>query len=293
LQNLYSPKVVKEFLSRYNILLKKKFGQNFLVDKNTLEKIAHIAELDNSTSVLEIGPGIGTLTVELSKRAKNVLTIEIDISLKPVLDEILADSLNVKTIYGDFLNQDLNLISKTYFDDKPFTVVANVPYYITSQIIMSILESKLEVNKLVLLVQKEVAQRIVAKPGTKDFGAISNAVQYRMIPRIAAIVPRTVFMPMPDVDSAILVLDKRNEPAVTVEDSNLMFAVIKASFAQRRKKLINSLTILFPKDKPKDEVLEILNGSGVDLNRRGETLSLEEFAKIADTISKSSVIIAS
>jgi len=282
--NLTSPKVVAELLQKNNIKISKKFGQNFLIDRNIMNKITDAANLKPSDLVVEIGTGIGTLTVELAKLAEKVLTFEIDKNLMPLLSETLSMYSNVELIYGDILKQDLRELVNRYFGEADFKVVANVPYYISTPIVMLFLESRLNLSRMVLLVQKEVAQRMVASPGSEEFGALSLAVQYRMSPKIEAFVPPAVFMPVPEVDSAIIVLERRTEPIVKVNDERLMFEVIRAAFAQRRKKLSNALAAISPNGKTKAEILSILDICGIDLGRRGETLTLEEFARIADKL---------
>lgn len=282
--NLTSPKVVTELLHKYNIKASKKFGQNFLIDKNIMNKITDAASLNPSDMVLEVGAGMGALTVELAKAAEKVLTFEIDKTLAPLLSETLSMHTNVDIIFGDILKQDLNEITSRYFGEKSFKVVANVPYYITTPIIMLFLESRLPLSRMVLLVQKEVAQRIVANPGSEEYGALSLAIQYRMSPGIGAIVPPTVFMPAPEVDSAIIVLERRTQPAVKVKDERLMFELIRAAFAQRRKRLSNALSAISPNGKTKTEIVSILDSCGIDPKRRGETLALDEFARISDMI---------
>jgi len=276
--------VVAELLQKNNIKISKKFGQNFLIDRNIMNKITDAANLKPSDLVVEIGTGIGTLTVELAKLAEKVLTFEIDKNLMPLLSETLSMYSNVELIYGDILKQDLRELVNRYFGEADFKVVANVPYYISTPIVMLFLESRLNLSRMVLLVQKEVAQRMVASPGSEEFGALSLAVQYRMSPRIEAFVPPAVFMPVPEVDSAIIVLERRTEPIVKVNDERLMFEVIRAAFAQRRKKLSNALAAISPNGKTKAEILSILDICGIDLGRRGETLTLEEFARIADKL---------
>lgn len=282
--NLTSPKVVTELLRRYNIKAIKKFGQNFLIDRNIMNKITDAASLNSSDVVLEVGSGLGALTVELAKMTEKVLTFEIDKALAPLLSETLSMHTNVDLIFGDILKQNLYELTNRYFGEKDFKVVANVPYYISTPIIMLFLESRLPLSRMVLLVQKEVAQRMVANPGSEEFGALSLAIQYRMSPRIEAIVPPTVFMPAPEVDSAIIVLERRTKPAVKVKDENLMFELIRAAFAQRRKRLPNALASISPNGKTKTEILSILDNCDIDPKRRGETLTLEEFARIADMI---------
>lgn len=282
--NLTSPRVVAELLSRYNIKISKKFGQNFLIDKNVMNKIIYAADLKPSDFVLEVGTGIGALTVELAERAEKVLTFEIDKTLTPLLHDTLNIHSNINLIQGDFLKQNINEVLRENFGERAFKVVANVPYYISTPIMMLFLESDLNLSKVVFLIQKEVAQRIVASPGSDEFGALSLAVQYRMSPKIVAYVPPTVFMPAPKVDSAIIVLERRLDPAVQVKDDKLMFLLIKAAFAQRRKKILNALAAISPNEKTKEELLSILKNCGIDPGRRGETLTLVEYGRVSDMI---------
>jgi len=284
LYNLTSPRVVAELLSRYNIKISKKFGQNFLIDKNVMNKIIYAADLKPSDFVLEVGTGIGALTVELAERAEKVLTFEIDKTLTPLLHDTLNIHSNINLIQGDFLKQNINEVLRENFGERAFKVVANVPYYISTPIMMLFLESDLNLSKVVFLIQKEVAQRIVASPGSDEFGALSLAVQYRMSPKIVAYVPPTVFMPAPKVDSAIIVLERRLDPAVQVKDDKLMFLLIKAAFAQRRKKILNALAAISPNEKTKEELLSILKNCGIDPGRRGETLTLVEYGRVSDMI---------
>jgi len=286
MQNLTSPKTIIELLRKNKLIISKKFGQNFLVDKNVLDKILSAADLTPEDLVLEIGAGMGTLTVELAKRAKKVVSIEIDKKLIPVLTETLEAHENVSLINDDVLKIDLREIVDDHFGDRDFKVVANVPYYISTPIIMLFSESNLRLTKMVLLLQKEVAQRIVARPGGKDYGILSLAVQYRMMPEIIDHVPPTVFLPPPKVESAIIMLERRLHPQVLVKDEKILFELIKAGFAQRRKRILNAFAARFPLDKTKQEILSILDLAGIDPNRRGETLTIEEYARVADIIMK-------
>lgn len=278
---LYSPRVMKDVLDRHGFRFTKSLGQNFLIDGNIINKIADAAGIDSTSGVIEIGPGFGTLTQVLCERSLKVVAIEIDKSLKAVHDETLNYD-NLKIIYDDFMRLAVNSIIDEYFDGMDVRIVANLPYYITTPIIMKVLEERLNISRMVVMVQKEVARRLAAGPGTKDYGAISLSVRYRSDVHIAMTVPGTVFMPRPKVDSAVVVFDLLDKPRVSVRDEDLMFAVIKSAFGQRRKTLLNSLSSSLKLDK--DDVKRAVTLSGVDPSVRGEVLSIEEFASIADNL---------
>ncbi|WP_070329387.1 16S rRNA (adenine(1518)-N(6)/adenine(1519)-N(6))-dimethyltransferase RsmA [Exiguobacterium aurantiacum] len=276
----------KAILQRHGFSFKKSLGQNFLIDLNILNKIVDAAELGEASGVLEIGPGIGSLTEQSAKRAQKVVALEIDQRLLPILEDTMAPYPNVHVIHGDALELDIRSIVEREFlsegiDD--IAVVANLPYYVTTPIIMRLLESRIKFRSLVMMIQKEVAERIGAKPGTKAYGSLSIAIQYYAEASVSFIVPKSVFMPAPNVDSAVITLKMRPRPAVDVEDEAFFFEIARASFAQRRKTILNNLTNHLGKDKKVD--LEcLLNEAGIDPKRRGETLSLQEFARLADTI---------
>lgn len=280
-KKLYSPRVVKDVLERHGFHFSKSLGQNFLIDGNIINKIADAAEIDKSSGVIEVGPGFGTLTQCLAGRAHKVVAVEIDKSLEAVHRETIPYD-NVKVIYDDFMKVDVDRIIRDEFGSMDVKVVANLPYYITTPIIMKILEEKYNISKIAVMVQKEVAYRLNAKPGTKEYGALSLAVRYRADTSIAMIVPSTVFMPRPKVDSAVIVLDLLKKPRIEVKDEKRLFEVIRASFGQRRKTLLNSLSSNL--DMPKETVAEALIKAGVDPGIRGETLSLEDFGRIADVM---------
>lgn len=280
-KKLYSPRVVKDVLERHGFHFSKSLGQNFLIDGNIINKIADAAEVDKSSGVIEIGPGFGTLTQCLSLRAHKVVAVEIDKSLRAVHKETIPYD-NVKVIYEDFMKVDVNSIIRDEFGTMDVKIVANLPYYITTPIIMKILEEKCNISKMAVMVQKEVAHRLNARPGTKEYGAISLAVKYRADTSIAMIVPSTVFMPRPKVDSAVIVLDLLKKPRIEVRDEKKLFEVIRASFGQRRKTLLNSLSSNL--DMPKEAVADALIRAGVNPGIRGETLSLEDFGRIADVM---------
>lgn len=280
---LYSPKVMKEILEKYGFKFSKSLGQNFLIDGNIINKIVDAAEIDQNTGVIEIGPGFGTLTQGLCKRAKKVVAIELDKSLIEVHKETLNYD-NIKIIYDDFMKVDVDKLIEEEFEGMDVKLVANLPYYITTPIIMKILEEKFKISKIVVMVQKEVAERLNAKPNTKEYGAISLAVQYRANTSIAMIVPGSVFMPRPKVDSAVISLSILKEPRIKVQDEKMLFSVVRASFGQRRKTLLNSLSNILK--CPKEQIKEVLENVNISPTVRGETLTLEQFGKIADELYK-------
>lgn len=282
-KKLYSPKVMKDILDKYGFKFSKNLGQNFLIDGNIINNIADTAELDENSGVIEIGPGFGTLTQVLCKKAKKVVTIEVDKSLSNVHKETLNYD-NIKIIYEDFMKVDVDKLIEEEFQGMDVKVVANIPYYITTPIIMKILEERYKISKIVVMVQKEVAQRLNSKPGSKEYGAITLAVQYRADTDIAMIVPNTVFMPRPKVDSAVIEFNILNKPRIEVMDEKMLFAVIKASFGQRRKTILNGLSNNLKLSK--DLVKAVLERAGIDPGIRGETLSLQEFGIISDEMSK-------
>jgi len=283
-KKLYSPKVMKDLLDKYGFKFSKKLGQNFLIDGNIINKIANTAELDENSGVIEIGPGFGTLTQELCKKAKKVVAIELDKSLEKVHKETLNYD-NVKIIYDDFMKVDVVKLIDEEFKGMDVKIVANIPYYITTPIIMKILEERYKISKIVVMVQKEVAQRLNSKPGSKEYGAITLAVQYRADTNIALMVPNTVFMPRPKVDSAVIEFNILSKPRIEVMDEKMLFALVKASFGQRRKTILNGISNNMKLSK--DFVKEILEKSEIDPGIRGETLSLHEFGRISDEMSKS------
>lgn len=282
-KKLYSPKVMKDILDKYGFKFSKSLGQNFLIDGNIINKIADTAELDENSGVLEIGPGFGTLTQVLCSKAKKVVAVEVDKSLEKVHKETLNYD-NLKIIYNDFMKIDVNKLIEEEFQGLDVKIVANLPYYITTPIIMKILEEKYKISKIVVMVQKEVAERLNSSPGSKEYGAITLAVQYRADTNIKIIVPNTVFMPRPKVDSAVIEFNILKEPRIKVQDEDLLFRVIKASFGQRRKTLLNGLSNNLK--IPKDIVNEALINAGIDPGIRGEKLGLDEFGRIADELIK-------
>jgi len=270
-----SPEVVHYICKRFDIKMSKKLGQNFLIKRGIVDEIVHAAELTVGEPVLEVGPGIGTLTQGLAQSGADVTAIELDRRLLEVLDTTLASYDNVRIIHGDVLKLDV----PTIMNHKQFKVVANLPYYITTPIIMSLLESKLPIERLVVMVQKEVALRMIAKPGTKDYGALSVAVQYYTEPDIVLDVPPKSFLPAPAVTSSVIRCVLRDKPPVDVIDEKLFFRVVKAGFAQRRKTFSNTMKTT---GLTRDRIEELLAKANIDGQRRGETFTLQEFADVAN-----------
>lgn len=275
-----SPQVTNHILHRFKLRADKKLGQNFLIDENIVRNIVAAAELSDKDTVLEVGPGIGTLTQGLAESGASVVAVELDKRLLPVLDTTLEGYDNVRIVNGDILQVD---IMQTVGVDE-FKVCANLPYYITTPIIFALLEKRLPMERLVAMVQKEVAERMAAKPGGKDYGALSVAIQYYTEPEIAFIVPPASFIPAPSVDSAVIVCKRREKPPVEVCDEALFFRVVKAAFSLRRKMLNNSLKNMGIKG---EQVAKWLELAGVDGKRRAETLSLEDFAALTNTFAAS------
>ena len=286
MEKLSNPKETIQVLQKYEFQFKKKFGQNFLIDPHVLDKIVDAAQITKEDFVLEIGPGIGTLTQYLCEHAKQVLAVEIDAKLITILKETLAPYDNVEVLHGDILKQDIQQIADTYNEGKPIKVVANLPYYITTPIIMELFESHVPLANVTVMVQKEVADRMKAEPGTKDYGALSLAVQYYAKPYIAAFVPPNCFMPRPNVGSAVIRLDCLSRVTVEVQDEKLMFRLIRASFNQRRKTLQNGIANSPELDYTKEEAAKAIEQAGFDVRIRGEKLGLSEFAKLADELEK-------
>lgn len=284
MEKLSNPQKTIETIKKYEFAFQKKFGQNFLIDGHVLDKIIAAAEVTKEDCVVEIGPGIGTLTQYLAEAARNVISIEIDKMLIPILQETLADYDNVTVIHQDVLKTDLWELVREHNEGRPVKVVANLPYYITTPIIMNLFESRLPVSSVTVMVQKEVAQRMQAGPGTKDYGALSLAVQYFAEPYIAANVPPNCFMPRPRVGSAVIRLTRHEKPPVEVADEQAMFQIIRASFNQRRKTLVNSLHNSPQISKTKEEILRALEQMGLSQTVRGEALTLEQFAALTDLL---------
>lgn len=286
MEKLSNPKETIQVLQKHEFQFKKKFGQNFLIDPHVLDKIVDAAQITEDDFVLEIGPGIGTLTQYLCERARQVLAVEIDKNLIPILHETLSPYENVEVRNGDILKQDIREIAQTYNAGKPIKVVANLPYYITTPIIMELFESRVPLANVTVMVQKEVADRMKAQPGSKDCGALSLAVQYYAKPYIAAFVPPNCFMPRPKVGSAVIRLECREEAPVRVADEKLMFRLIRASFNQRRKTLQNGIANSGELSFSKAQAAEAIEQAGLDANVRGEKLGLSEFAKLADLLAE-------
>ncbi|ABV09208.1 MULTISPECIES: 16S rRNA (adenine(1518)-N(6)/adenine(1519)-N(6))-dimethyltransferase RsmA [Streptococcus] len=278
--------VTRAILERHGFTFKKSFGQNFLTDTNILQKIVDTAEIDKNVNVIEIGPGIGALTEFLAENAAEVMAFEIDDRLVPILADTLRDFDNVTVVNQDILKVDLaQYIAEFKNPDLPIKVVANLPYYITTPILMHLIESGIPFSEFVVMMQKEVADRISAQPNTKAYGSLSIAVQYYMTAKVAFIVPRTVFVPAPNVDSAILKMVRREQPAVEVQDEKFFFKVTKASFVHRRKTLWNNLTSYFGKSEEVKEKLEnALAKANLVANVRGEALDLVAFARLSDAL---------
>ena len=278
--------VTRAILDRHGFTFKKSFGQNFLTDTNILQKIVDTAEIDKKVNVIEIGPGIGALTEFLAESAAEVMAFEIDDRLVPILADTLRDFDNVTVVNQDILKVDLaQYIAEFKNPDLPIKVVANLPYYITTPILMHLIESGIPFSEFVVMMQREVADRISAQPNTKSYGSLSIAVQYYMTAKVAFIVPRTVFVPAPNVDSAILKMVRRNQPAVEVQNEKFFFKVSKASFVHRRKTLWNNLTSHFGKsEETKSKLTAALERADLSPSVRGEALSLEEFARLADAL---------
>jgi 16S rRNA (adenine1518-N6/adenine1519-N6)-dimethyltransferase len=281
-----SPKTMQDVIRKHQFTLKKSLGQNFLIDENILNNIASAAGINGDSYVLEIGPGAGALTQVLAAQAKKVIAVEIDRRLEPVLNDTLQDFDNVSIHFGDVLKLDLHqIIGQECPEDASVTVVANLPYYVTTPILMKLLTAALPINTIVVMIQKEVAGRLQADPGEKSYGSLSIAVQYIAEPKIVMTVPKTVFVPQPNVDSAVIRLDVRPEKKVTVADEEFFFRLIRASFAQRRKTLMNNLVNNLYDKTQKEKLLQVLDRVGIDPGRRGETLSIEEFARLSDALS--------
>ena len=283
---LGNPQNTIEVLQKYNFVFQKKFGQNFLIDTHVLDKIIGSAEITKDDVVLEIGPGIGTMTQYLACAAKKVIAVEIDKALIPILEDTLSEYENVRVINHDVLKVDIAKLAEEENGGKPIKVVANLPYYITTPIIMGLFENHVPIKSITVMVQKEVADRMQVGPGTKDYGALSLAVQYYAKPYIVANVPPNCFMPRPKVGSAVIRLERYENPPVTVEDEKLMFRLIRASFNQRRKTLANGLNNSPELSFTKEEISAAIEALGLPAAIRGEALTLEQFAALADELGK-------
>lgn len=279
---LGSPSATKEVINKYSFAFQKKFGQNFLIDSNILENIVEAAEITKDDFVLEIGPGIGTMTQYLCEAARQVTAVEIDKMLIPILEDTLSEYDNVEVINQDVLKVDIKSLTNERNDGRPIKVVANLPYYITTPIIMGLFESGVPIDSITIMVQKEVAERMQTGPGSKEYGALSLAVQYYADAKVMLNVSASCFMPRPKVDSAVIKLTRHKEPVVEVKDEKLMFRVIRASFNQRRKTLVNGLKNSAGLDFSKEEIVSAIHHIGKEESIRGEKLTLEEFAKLSN-----------
>lgn len=284
-KDIATPTRTRDILEKYSFSFKKSLGQNFLIDTNILHNIVEAADLSKDKAVIEVGPGIGALTEQIGRAAGLVVAVEIDQRLLPILSDTLSPYQNIQVVHGDVLKLDLHqLITERLNDYQQISVVANLPYYVTTPILMKLLEERLPLENIVVMIQKEVAERIAAKPGTKDYGSLSVAAQFYAEAEVAMVVPASVFVPKPNVDSAVIKLSIRKEPVVQVEDEALFFRVVRASFAQRRKTLLNNLISNLYSKEQKDQVIQMLAEIGIDPTRRGETLTIEEFARLANEI---------
>ena len=284
MDRLSSHRATKEVVNKHNFKFSKSLGQNFLIDDNVIDRILEGARLSETDKIIEVGPGIGTLTREMGKVAENVVAIEIDKTLIPILKETLADLDNVEVVNEDILKVDVQGLINEKLNGGPVKLVANLPYYITTPIVMKFLEEDIPVTDIVVMVQKEVADRMNAQPSTKDYGALSVAVQYYCDTEIVAKAPRHMFVPQPNVDSIVIGLHVRDEKKYIVDNEDIFFKTVKASFGQRRKTLLNSLGGLGFLSK--DQIKEALKAANIDEKRRGETLSIDEFANLSNEINK-------
>ena len=284
--NLGNPQETIAILQKYQFNFQKKFGQNFLIDMHVLEKIMDAADVGPDDCVLEIGPGIGTMTQMLAERARRVIAVEIDNNLIPILQDTLQAYNNVKIIHNDILKLDLGQLVQEENEGKPIKVVANLPYYITTPIIMGLFEADVPLDSITVMVQKEVADRMKSGPGSKDYGALSLAVQYYSEPELAANVPPNCFIPRPNVGSAVICLHRHARPPVEVKDEKLMFKLIRASFNQRRKTMLNSLNNSPELSFNKEQIGKALESIALTSNIRGEALTLEQFAALSNAFER-------
>ena len=284
MDRLSSHRATKDIVEKHGFRFSKSLGQNFLIDDNVIDKIIDGARVKEGDKVIEVGPGIGTLTREMAKRAEKVVAVEIDKNLIPILKETLAEFDNTEVVNEDILKVDINKLVDEKLSGGPVKLIANLPYYITTPIVMKFLEEDIPVTDIVVMVQKEVADRMNAVPSTKDYGALSVAVQYYCDTEIVAKAPRHMFIPQPKVDSTVIGLHIREEKKYKADNEQLFFKTVKAAFGQRRKTLLNSLSSMGVLDKAK--IKEVLAEAGIDEKRRGETLSIEEFAHLSNVINK-------
>ena len=283
---LGNPKKTIEVLQKYEFVFQKKYGQNFLIDTHVLDKIINAAKITKDDFVLEIGPGIGTMTQYLASSAREVFAVEIDRALIPILEDTLSEYENVTILNEDILKVDIRKLAEEHNQGRPIKVVANLPYYITTPIIMGLFEEEVPVESITVMVQKEVADRMQTGPGSKDYGALSLAVQYYASPYIVANVPPNCFMPRPKVGSAVIRLSRHEKPPVDVKDPRLMFRIIRASFNQRRKTLVNGLKNAQDLDFTKEEIERAVSACGFPAGIRGEALTLQNFADLANCLSQ-------
>ncbi|MFC7787242.1 MULTISPECIES: 16S rRNA (adenine(1518)-N(6)/adenine(1519)-N(6))-dimethyltransferase RsmA [unclassified Rossellomorea] len=285
-KDIATPIRTKEILGKYGFSFKKSLGQNFLIDPNILRNITEYAGLSEKTAAIEIGPGIGALTEHLARTSGKVVAFEIDQRLIPILADTLSPYENVKIINEDILEADVEaIINKEFEGFEDIMVVANLPYYVTTPIILKLLMERLPIRGICVMLQKEVGDRISAQPGTKAYGSLSIAIQYYTEAEMVMTVPKTVFMPQPNVDSAVIRLTKREKPPVEVISEDFFFTVTRSSFAQRRKTILNNLSSQLPQGKEKkDLILEALSAAGVEPTRRGETLTIQEFGRLSDAL---------
>lgn len=286
MKDIATPVRTQEILKKYGFSFKKSLGQNFLIDPNILRNIVSHAGLTKESAAIEIGPGIGALTEHLARAAGKVVSFEIDQRLLPVLEDTLSPYDNVRIVHQDILEADTeSIFNEELSEYKDVMVVANLPYYVTTPILLKLLHDRLPIRGMVVMMQKEVADRITAKPGTKEYGSLSIAIQYYMDAEVAMTVPKTVFMPPPNVDSAVIKLTRRSVPVVEVKDEDFLFLVSRGSFVQRRKTILNNLQTSLPDGKAhKEEILKALEETGIDPTRRGETLSIQEFGALSDAL---------
>lgn len=278
-----TPNRTKQIVSKYRFSFKKSLGQNFIIDSNILKRMIEQSHIDKSCNVIEIGPGIGSLTEQLALHANHVIAFEIDERLKPILTETLGEYSNINIVYEDILKANINDIIDHYFnDDKDIRIVANLPYYITTPILLKLLHDQLQVKSITVMIQKEVAERMAAKPGTKAYGSLTIAIQYYTEAHIMMDVPKTVFIPQPNVISSVLHLELRDYPPVNVHNEEQFFSIVRASFQQRRKTLRNNLIAFFGERYNKEQLDEKLKEAEIDGSRRGESLDLSEFARLAN-----------
>ena len=284
MDRLSSHRKTKEVVDKHGFKFSKSLGQNFLIDDNVIDRILDGARLSKGDKIIEVGPGIGTLTREMGRVADKVVAIEIDKTLIPILKDTLDEFENIEVINQDILKVNVEDLVKEKLNGGPVKLVANLPYYITTPIVMKFLEEDIPVTDIVVMVQKEVADRMNANPGTKDYGALSVAVQYYCVTEIVAKAPRHMFIPQPNVDSTVIGLHVREERKYNVDSEDIFFKTVKAAFGQRRKTLLNALGTLGFLNK--DEIREVLNEANIDEKRRGETLSIEEFANLSNCVNK-------